>query len=659
MILIKRNLVASMVICSFSLLTAPMASAVGADMPVQVHPARVETMKPMPDVSKVQIKPVESPVKPDLKKNTKTISTKIQYTKYRKFKKAAPKRIVINYSDIDRMIEYGNYDGAERIIRTAMKQNSHDVRANVFEVISLAKQNKLDSAQNKADKLFKLYPKNADLHYAQGLIYYKRTTSSNMVYINNTQKLLDDANKEFNKAYTLDKNNAKAYNAAGVVALNQGKNSVAKDFFKRAIAADKTYSTAIDNLGTMDFSESKFDDAEKKFKQALAYNSSNATAMYHLAQVSTIKQNFPQALNYLSGAIALNPNTPAFYNLLGEVYQNQGNEPAAINAFKKSIAVKPEFAQAYINLAELYEKRGDNEFAIEQLKTILSINPDFYDAKLKIADLSLGSGKYDQAIENYSALVGVKDYNDNALKGLANAYYDKAQVSSTKALIGSNQDLYAALDSINKAIIANSDDLELHLAKLKLAKITNQPEVSETTLKEITQSPDGNLVKTVIKGEAYLTLNDYAQAKETFDQAAASTRNVQEDLYLSEIFIYHRQYENAKNVLQNVLKKEPDNQQAICDLDYIQKSEKTANNYFKSAEFYLKTKNTNAAMEYLSRSLSLNPNNADAHLLLAELYEKQKDNKGAVANYKAYLGLETKANNKPNIEKKIIRLEKF
>lgn len=653
----KKVLVASMLICAFSIGASQFADkAFAAEIsdPVEIHPAKTQKMIPMPDDSKVQIKPPESPKE----KSAKALAAKVQYNKYRKVRKAAPKKIVINYPEIDKMIEESNFGSAQSAINTAIKQNPKDVRAQALNTVSLAKQNKLDAAQSQVSKLLKTYPNNSDLYFAQGVINYKKTTSSNMAYISTTQKLLLDAQKDFNKAIALDKTNAKAYNAAGVVALNLGQNATAKDLFKKAVAADKTSSTAIDNLGTMDFMDSKFDDAQKKFAKALALNNQNSTAMYHLAQIATVKNNFSQAINYLNKALAINPNSPSINNLIGEVYQNQGNEAAAINAFKKAITLKPEFAQAYLNLAEIYEKRGDSEFALEQLKTILSVNPDFNDAKLKIADLSLSSGKYDQAIQSYSSLVGIKDYNDSALKGLANAYYAKAQSSSTQSLIGSNKDLFNALDYVNKAIIIDNSDLELHLAKLKLAKLTNQPKLSESALNEIVKSQDAGLVSTITKGEAYLALNQYAQAKQSFDKATTLTKDVQEDLYLSEVLVYNRQYDSAKIVIQNILKKDSKNQQALSSLDYIQKSEKQSDNYFKAAQYCAKTRNPNSAMDYLSRSLALNPNNADAYLLLAQLSEKQKNYKAAVYNYKAYLGLAIKASNRTSIEKKIIHLEK-
>lgn len=645
----KNNLIIAIV------LGAVISSTiVSAEPVVELAAPRMQPPKVLQDVNAPLKNVSEHPAKID----NKTKKQKVKRLK-RYIHKKAP--IKVDYGKVSKLIEYGYYDYADGILQGAMARNSKDVKAQSLWVISLAKQCKLDPAQDELNVLLKKYPDNSDLHYAQGIVYYQRTTSSNMAYRNNTQALLNDAMKEFKKAIDLDKSNAKAYNAAGVISIRQDKNKDAVTYFKKALEVDKAYSMAIDNLGTVDFAKGKFKEAEKKFNEALSYNTQNTTAMYHLAQVAMRKQDYATALNYLNDALALNSNSPAIYNLMGKAYVAQGNEAAAVNAFRQSIVVKPEFTLSYSDLADVYQKRGDSEFAIEQLKTVLTIDPTDNIAKLKIADISLASGKYKQAIEVYSELVGIDKYNSAALKGLADAYYAQAQVCSSKSVISPNKDLFTAMDCINKAMDASSKagnpDLELYLAKLKLEKITNQPALSKVALQKIISSQSNDLLSTVVKGNAYLTLNDYANAEKTFNYATTLSQNTDDDLCLSKILIYHKQLDSAEKVLQKILKADSQNQQALSDMAYIQKNIKYSQNYFDSAKCFLKSGNKSAAIEYFNRSLSINPNNAQAHLLLAQLYEKQKDYTNAIVHYAAYSSLVPNASDSAKIGKKIKRLD--
>ncbi len=637
-----------------SLLLALNSIAVFADPIIELSAPRMATPKIIGDDG--------SAVKPTLRAGAKKISKSVKNkSKKRVFRKktyaAKLKPVKVNYDKIAKMIEYGYYDSADKILQSAIARNPNDVESQALLAVSYAKQTKLDPAQKALNILLKKYPNNSNLHYAQGIVYYQRTSSSNVIYRNNTPKLTGQALSEFKKAIALDKNSAEAYNAAGVISLNLGNQKDATDYFQKALLADKSYSLAIDNLGTIDFLNRKYSDAEKKYTQALAFNSQNTTAMYHMAQIAMQKREYALALHYLNQALSLNSNSPAIYNLMGKAYVSQGNDAAAINAFKKSVSVKPEFAPSYYDLADIYQRRGDLDFAVEKLKSAIVLEPNFYDAKLKLADISLSNGDYSHAIEVYSELVGINNYKISAIKGLANAYYVKAQNSSNKASLGSNSELLSALDSINKAISVNNQDLELYLAKARLMKIVYQPESSETALTEIIKNPANDLGSLIAKGEANLALYDYSNAQKNFDLAIGLSKTPQDDLYLSEIFILHKQFDCAQKVLVKILKNDSQNQEALGSLEYIQKSKKNANNYYNAAITFIKSKNQSAAVDYLSRSLALNPNNSQAQLLLAGLEEKQKNYQYAVVNYKAYLGLAPNARDAKAVDRKIRNLE--
>lgn len=633
----KKTLVLLTAIC------CSLSFAMASDEPVQLTAPKTDTVKTVSDT--------------DLNSASNTVQQADSADKTKTAKKAKKhfyfhhKKIIVDYNKIAKLIEYNYFDEADNVLQGAISRNPKDIKAKSLRVISLAKQFKLDPAQNELNILLKKYPDNSNLHYAQGVVYYQRTSSSNMAY--DSQQLIANALQEFKKAIELDKNNSRAYNAAGVISLNLGKKKDAKYYFQQALAADKTYSMAIDNLGTMDFADGKFADSQKKFKQALIYNTQNTTAMYHLAQISMQKNDYATALWYLNNALAINSNSPAIYNLMGKAYAAQGNYAAAVNAFKNSISVKPEFILSYLDLADIYEKRGDNEFAIDQLKTALVINPEDNDIKLRLADISLLNNNYRQAISVYSQLVEEDGYRDIAVKGLAHAYYGQAQNSASKAALGSNKDLYNALNYVNKALAVNNQDLGLHLAKLKLSKLTKQPYISREESVTAILAPADDLGSNIVKAEAYLTLNQYSNAQKTFEAAIDLSTGVEDDLYLSEIFVYNKQLACAEKIYKKILQGDSKNKEAISGLNYVHKSKKYSDDCFKTAQSFLKSKNLSAAVDYLNRSVETNPDNAQSYLLLGKIYEKNKDYTNAVANYKSYLDLQPYSNASKQIEKKV------
>ncbi len=592
-------------------------------------------------------------------KSTSKVSAAKKTGTYSKRKKKLKKKPVIkvDYNKVSKMIEYGYYDDADAILYNAIKINPKDINAYSLLVVSLAKQNKLDPAQSKIDNLIEKYPKNSNIHYAQGIVYYQRTTSSNMEYITNSQKLVNDSLNEFKKAIELDSNNARAYNAAGVISLKLEKYDDATNYFKKAITIDPSYSTALDNIGTLDFINAKYSEAESKFKDALKYNSKNSTAMYHLAQISMQKNDYNSAITYLNNALSINPSSYAIYNLLGRAYTAQGNISAAINSFKKSVSIKPEFTLSYIDLADIYEQRGDNEFAIVQLKTALSVDADNNILKMKLANLLLDSGKYQYAIDIYSTLINSDEYKDSALKGLACAYFCQAKSNINKS-VGSKKGAFEAINYINMAIKINPNDLDLHLAKLRLSQYLGLPKDTQIELNKIINSPNDDMSSLLTKGEAYLVLSDYKNAAKSFESAIKLSESNQDNLYLSEILLFNKQYDTAKILLDKILQNDPDNIQAKSGMNYIKKQKDNANIYYNSAVIFIKQNNRSSAIEYLVKSVSSNPNFANAHLLLAQQYDKNKDYCNALNSYKAYVSLVPANININKIEKRIKQLDK-
>ena len=81
-----------------------------------------------------------------------------------------------SYLDIDRLIEYNNYEDADKRLKAILEKNPNDLDAKALLLISQAKQWKLAPTQAELDKLISKYPNKPEFHYAQGLVYLMRET---------------------------------------------------------------------------------------------------------------------------------------------------------------------------------------------------------------------------------------------------------------------------------------------------------------------------------------------------------------------------------------------------------------------------------------------------------------------------------------------------
>lgn len=558
-----------------------------------------------------------------------------------------------SYTDISRLIEYNNYEDADARLKEILSKNPNDLDAKALQLISQAKQWKLAPTQAELDRLIKKYPNNPTFHYAQGLVYLMRETSSDVEYIKNISNLSNAAIQEFVKAVELDSSYYQAYNAMGVATLKLGSRKDAQDLFKTAIKINPQFAPAYDNLGNIAMLEGDLDQAEKYYLQSIKYNSHNPTSMYHMGQVESRRGDYTKALTWLNHSLHINPNSSPGWNLQGELYLKQGNQPAAINSFKKAIYVKPENSRPYINLAGVYERRSDHEFAMEELKTAIILNPNYKEGIYRVANMSLETKKYPQALEYYSRLLGDATYNNNAIIGLANTYYEMAKDTADSNKFTTNKDVYLAYDYVNEAIQRTPNDLKLHLAKIKLGKITHQMEYTQDNLNYIIQSASNSLMDTVIKGEAYLSLGRERDAVYTFENAINFATSVDDELYLAEILVQHKQFRTARKALQKALMADPDNRIAENGIHYIDLCEMKSNEFFEIALRQYKEGNYASTIEYCNRAIDFYHNAPSIAKLKAQAYEAEGNYEGAVKYYTQYLALAPNASDKAAVEQRI------
>ena len=557
------------------------------------------------------------------------------------------------YVDISRLIEYNNYEDADKSLKEILSKNPNDIDAKSLQLISQAKQYKLAPAQSELDKLLKKYPNKPELHYAQGMVYLMRETSSDIEYIKNIRNLSNAAIKEFMTAVNLDPTYFQAYNAMGVATLKLGNKTDAQDLFKMALKYNKNYAPAYDNLGNIAMLDGDLDQAERYYLQSIKCNSHNPTSMYHMGQVEARRGDYTKALTWLNHSLHINPNSSPGWNLQGELYLKQGNQAAAINSFKKAIHVKPENSRPYINLAGVYERRSDHEFAMEELKTAIILNPNYKEGILRVANMSLETKKYQQALEYYSRLLGDTTYNNTAIIGLANTYYEMAKDTADSRDYTTNKDVYLAYDYVNEAIQRTPNDLKLHLAKIKLGKITHQMELTTENLNYIIQSASNSLMDTVIKGEAYLSMGRERDAVYTFENAINFANTVDDELYLSEILVQHKQFRTARKALEKVLMTDSTNRIARNGIHYIDLCEMKSNEFFEIALRQYKEGNYASAIEYCNRAIDFYHNAPSIAKLKAQSYEAEGNYQGAVKYYTQYLAMAPNASDKAAVEQRI------
>ncbi len=518
---------------------------------------------------------------------------------------------------------------------------------------------KLDSAKNMYEKALKINPIDSNAHNGLGLVYYYKTTSSDMEIIKKKNEYLNLAQKEFEAAIKYNNSNFQAYNNLGKIYKEKGDLVKAQEYYNKALSLNPKYSEAISNSSEIDFLKNKIPDSIAKYKKALSCNYKNLQAYLGLAESYAAQSKFKEALTEASTALSLFPNSAKAHNVFGKIYDMQGNKVAAINSYRKAASIKPENTESYIAIAEIFQERGDNDLAISELKNVLSLNPEYKEGYLKLADMSLLENKPDTAITYYQKVLNDPVFGSYALKGLAKAYFCNAKNTSDIATITTSAEYVEAQNALLKAIDANPKDLQLYLALIRITKLLDNDELNKVYLKKIISKSDFSPIASLIKGEAELICNNYEQAFSDFTEAIAKVDNVDDCIYIGNIFIENRQYDMAQAAFYKALGLSPDNKKAKIGIELIAKNKAKADSHYTLAKSFYKHGEKISAIVELKQAVAYDAQNKKAQLMLAKCYEKIGETENSLENYKAYLNLVDKKDKQyKKCTKKITNLTK-
>lgn len=322
-------------------------------------------------------------------------------------------------------------------------------------------------------------------------------------------------------------------------------------------------------------------------------------------------------------------NIPAYMGLARLAASNENWSEAEKN-FKQVISIKPDALKAYLGLAVIAEKQQKPELAEQYFLDAINQSKDNPAAQLTIASL-LGQwyqslGKADKILNLAQTLVSQHPENTQVM-----IFQAKAQVANKKmveaertlnnistfdkediqhrvllaTLIAEDTDrINEALDILDTAITIEPDNLSLYLNKasllLKNGDYQQAIKVAKNIQQEFPDSANGKL----LEADIYRLQKRYEPALAIYDEQYAKqpTRKVLSARV--DIYLYLKQTDKAISVLEEAVKKDPD------DIDSL----------FKLASLYHEQNQLEKAKQYYDDILHKIPNHIVTLNNLAWIY---------------------------------------
>lgn len=271
-------------------------------------------------------------------------------------------------------------------------------------------------------------------------------------------------------------------------------------------------------------------------------------------------------------------------------------------------------------LAFTYLQLDQNEDCIDQCDEIIKMNKGYYPAYLnrQKAYFNLKNGK--EVIDDYYNAVNIYPGYIMPYLLAAKVYYIYDMCEDSMIVInkaeeqGLNCNELELYKGMNKRILSKTNEereesLQILLDLVEKIKNPQEPEDEYTDLPEVYHQIS----------RTYASLGDFETGLVYIDKALEQSSYDNTGYEVTKAYLYMdlKEYENAKNVLYNVLRAWPENE----------------NIHNCMAECLVELKNNDEAIKWYEKTLEINRNNIEALEKLSDLYDKLYLNEEIVSYY--------------------------
>lgn len=382
----------------------------------------------------------------------------------------------------------------------------------------------------------------------------------------------------------------------GKLLVTQGKIKEAENVLKFALQKNPGNSEIIFFLSDIYMHEKKIFNAYELLKTYIKEKENDIEARKKIANLLLKERKYESALGYLK---EIKDKDEMIYFLMAKCYEGLNQRKKSIENLKKATEKNAQFLRAWAELAYQYELDGDLVSAEKVYSKLLSTGISNRDLVLRLIEINLKLGKYDRAYEVAdSYLSEPRDIIAAMSLCLQEGAYNEAE-KLLNTIINFSEE-YPEIIYYN-AVIKFKKHNDIKGALQELNKITRDQRIYKNALD--------------LKIKLMLTIKDYQGIEGILKKEIDNNKdNVALYLYLSDVYLITKKYDEAIKTLNEYLKINSDN------IDVL----------FQVGTIYYKKGNIDKALDVMKKIISIDPNHASAlNFIGYTLIDEERDlNKG-------------------------------
>ena len=268
----------------------------------------------------------------------------------------------------------------------------------------------------------------------------------------------------------------------------------------------------------------------------------NRMEAYTAALKAYDQQNWPKVVDYLTQVLNAEPNTPDVLYHLGDAYRFMDQYSEAKATYNKAIEVDASFAPAYLGLGRIYLDQTPPDLTQAQisLEQSITLNPSLYESYFELAHialLNLDPGLALNWLSRLDAIVPVSAlaeyYRADAFLQQNNAPLALTTIQKSNQLditalpvyllwgriLQANGDYQGSLDPTTTYLTYTPIDPQGIMVLANAYMHMGQNDLAISALSTVIETHPEIIEAPLMRGEIYMTMQDYPRAQEDFEIA--------------------------------------------------------------------------------------------------------------------------------------------
>jgi protein O-mannosyl-transferase len=403
----------------------------------------------------------------------------------------------------------------------AVTRNNHALHCDLG--VALARQGRLDEAEQEYRESIRIYPNFAKAHLCLGEVLEE-------------QGRLDEAETQYRQCLHIDPASVDAFLCLGQVLQLKGKFLEAVQVYNEARQLNPSDFRVPLKIGEAKLGLNAWADAEESFNESIRMNPGFAKSYLALGQVLAVQQKYKEATDAYAKAMRLDSSDPGLYYRLGVVWAQQGDLNKAAENLRQSLTMRPGQSEVHVALGVVLQKQGRSDEAVEQFRTAGKIDPNNADAWSDLGDCLQGQGKFPEAIDAFTRSI-------RARPNEASVYSKLGEVMKQQGRIKEAVAQHRQAVQIDPEYAPSLNNLAWILATCKDPEIRNPTGAVQFAEKvcELTGFKDQNCLDTL--AAAYAAAGQFEKAVQTTQKAVELAKTAKDDAGVRDILQKQKLYE--------------------------------------------------------------------------------------------------------------------